>query len=319
MNDLYILYEEVFGEEELVTENKIKDKIINLSINKKIILGIALGGALVLFIKKIIDITEDNRENNSKLKKLLRETEHTISELKKYKKEITYTENDRKIIDKNIELLEKISINISKYAKTHKIDKNIYKSYLYKLSDIEYKLGNIYNFKTKYKYDGNSIYSEEKYREYLDKLKTESISESVEENKKNIKEIVKNMPIKRKISIAIAFCGLFLLLIRKVKSEIKNRKIHKELDLKRIEYTEKMIKDNIKILKSYRKNIFYRDAGISGELEKTIKESEKLYESFKKEIKKKKINFDTLIDIDRQISNLYKYIKDYHFYDNIVK
>lgn len=319
MNDLYILYEEVFGEEELVTENKIKDKIINLSINKKIILGIALGGALVLFIKKIIDITEDNRENNSKLKKLLRETEHTISELKKYKKEITYTENDRKIIDKNIELLEKISINISKYAKTHKIDKNIYKSYLYKLSDIEYKLGNIYNFKTKYKYDGKSIYSEEKYREYLDKLKTESISESVEENKKNIKEIVKNMPIKRKISIAIAFCGLFLLLIRKVKSEIKNRKIHKELDLKRIEYTEKMIKDNIKILKSYRKNIFYRDAGISGELEKTIKESEKLYESFKKEIKKKKINFDTLIDIDRQISNLYKYIKDYHFYDNIVK
>ena len=319
MNDLYILYEEVFGEEELVTENKIKDKIINLSINKKIILGIALGGALVLFIKKIIDITEDNRENNSKLKKLLRETEHTISELKKYKKEITYTENDRKIIDKNIELLEKISINISKYAKTHKIDKNIYKSYLYKLSDIEYKLGNIYNFKTKYKYDGKSIYSEEKYREYLDKLKTESISESVEENKKNIKEIVKNMPIKRKISIAIAFCGLFLLLIRKVKSEIKNRKIHKELDLKRIDYTEKMIKDNIKILKSYRKNIFYRDAGISGELEKTIKESEKLYESFKKEIKKKKINFDTLIDIDRQISNLYKYIKDYHFYDNIVK
>ena len=319
MNDLYILYEEVFGEEELVTENKIKDKIINLSINKKIILGIALGGALVLFIKKIIDITEDNRENNSKLKKLLRETEHTISELKKYKKEITYTENDRKIIDKNIELLEKISINISKYTKTHKIDKNIYKSYLYKLSDIEYKLGNIYNFKTKYKYDGKSIYSEEKYREYLDKLKTESISESVEENKKNIKEIVKNMPIKRKISIAIAFCGLFLLLIRKVKSEIKNRKIHKELDLKRIEYTEKMIKDNIKILKSYRKNIFYRDAGISGELEKTIKESEKLYESFKKEIKKKKINFDTLIDIDRQISNLYKYIKDYHFYDNIVK
>ena len=319
MNDLYILYEEVFGEEELVTENKIKDKIINLSINKKIILGIALGGALVLFIKKMIDITEDDRENNSKLKKLLRETEHTISELKKYKKEITYTENDRKIIDKNIELLEKISINISKYAKTHKIDKNIYKSYLYKLSDIEYKLGNIYNFKTKYKYDGKSIYSEEKYREYLDKLKTESISESVEENKKNIKEIVKNMPIKRKISIAIAFCGLFLLLIRKVKSEIKNRKIHKELDLKRIEYTEKMIKDNIKILKSYRKNIFYRDAGISGELEKTIKESEKLYESFKKEIKKKKINFDTLIDIDRQISNLYKYIKDYHFYDNIVK
>ena len=319
MNDLNILYEEVFGEEELVTENKIKDKIINLSINKKIILGIALGGALVLFIKKIIDITEDNRENNSKLKKLLRENEHTISELKKYKKEITYTENDRKIIDKNIELLEKISINISKYAKTHKIDKNIYKSYLYKLSDIEYKLGNIYNFKTKYKYDGKSIYSREKYKEYLDKLKTESISESVEENKKNIKEIVKNMPIKRKISIAIAFCGLFLLLIRKVKSEIKNRKIHKELDLKRIEYTEKMIKDNIKILKSYRKNIFYRDAGISGELEKTIKESEKLYESFKKEIKKKKINFDTLIDIDRQISNLYKYIKDYHFYDNIVK
>ena len=319
MNDLNILYEEVFGEEELVTENKIKDKIINLSINKKIILGIALGGALVLFIKKIIDITEDNRENNSKLKKLLRETEHTISELKKYKKEITYTENDRKIIDKNIELLEKISENISKYAKTHKIDKNIYRSYLYKLSNIEFKLGNISNFKTKYKYDGNSIYSGEKYREYLDKLKTESISESVEENKKNIKEIVKNMPIKRKISIAIAFCGLFLLLIRKVKSEIKNRKIHKELDLKRIEYTEKMIKDNIKILKSYRKNIFYRDAGISGELEKTIKESEKLYESFKKEIKKKKINFDTLIDIDRQISNLYKYIKDYHFYDNIVK
>ena len=319
MNDLNILYEEVFGEEELVTENKIKDKIINLSINKKIILGIALGGALVLFIKKIIDITEDNRENNSKLKKLLRETEHTISELKKYKKEITYTENERKIIDKNIELLEKISENISKYAKTHKIDKNIYRSYLYKLSNIEFKLGNISNFKTKYKYDGNSIYSGEKYREYLDKLKTESISESVEENKKNIKEIVKNMPIKRKISIAIAFCGLFLLLIRKVKSEIKNRKIHKELDLKRIEYTEKMIKDNIKILKSYRKNIFYRDAGISGELEKTIKESEKLYESFKKEIKKKKINFDTLIDIDRQISNLYKYIKDYHFYDNIVK
>lgn len=253
------------------------------------------------------------------MKKLLKETEHTISELKKYKKEITYTENDRKIIDKNIEMLEKISENISKYAKTHKIDKNIYRSYLYKLSNIEFKLGNISNFKTKYKYDGNSIYSGEKYREYLDKLKTESISESVEENKKNIKEIVKNMPIKRKISIAIAFCGLFLLLIRKVKSEIKNRKIHKELDLKRIEYTEKMIKDNIKILKSYRKNIFYKDAGISGELEKTIKESEKLYESFKKEIKKKKINFDTLIDIDRQIYNLYKYIKDYHFYDNIVK
>ena len=319
MNDLYILYEEVFGEEELVTENKIKDKIINLSINKKIILGIALGGALVLFIKKIIDITEDNRENNSKLKKLLRETEHTISELKKYKKEITYTENDRKIIDKNIELLEKISINISKYAKTHKIDKNIYKSYLYKLSDIEYKLGNISNYKTKYKYDGNSIYSREKYKEYFDKLKTESISESVDEKRKNIKEIVKNMPIKRKISIAIAFCGLFLLMIRKVKSEIKSRKIHKKLELKQLEYTEKMIKDNIKILKSYRKNIFYRDAGISGELEKTIKESEKLYESFKKEIKKKKINFDTLIDIDRQISNLYKYIKDYHFYDNIVK
>ena len=319
MNDLYILYEEVFGEEELVTENKIKDKIINLSINKKIILGIALGGALVLFIKKMIDITEDDRENNSKLKKLLRETEHTISELKKYKKEITYTENDRKIIDKNIELLEKISINISKYAKTHKIDKNIYKSYLYKLSDIEYKLGNIYNFKTKYKYDGKSIYSEEKYREYLDKLQTESMSESVDEKRKNIKEIVKNMPIKRKISIAIAFCGLFLLMIRKVKSEIKSRKIHKKLELKQLEYTEKMIKENIKILKGYRTNVFYRDAGISGELEKTIKETEKLYESFRKEIKKKKINFDTLVDIDRQISNLYKYIKDYHFYDNIVK
>lgn len=319
MNDLNILYEEVFGEEELVTENKIKDKIINLSINKKIILGIALGGALVLFIKKMIDITEDDRENNSKLKKLLRETEHTISELKKYKKEITYTENDRKIIDKNIELLEKISANISKYAKTHKIDKNIYRSYLDKLSNIEYILGNISNYKTKYKYDGNSIYSREKYKEYFDKLKTESISESVDEKRKNIKEIVKNMPIKRKISIAIAFCGLFLLMIRKVKSEIKSRKIHKKLELKQLEYTEKMIKENIKILKGYRTNVFYRDAGISGELEKTIKETEKLYESFRKEIKKKKINFDTLVDIDRQISNLYKYIKDYHFYDNIVK
>lgn len=52
MNDLDIIYEEVFGEEEFVTENKIKDTIINLSINKKNYIRNCTGGSYCFIYKK---------------------------------------------------------------------------------------------------------------------------------------------------------------------------------------------------------------------------------------------------------------------------